>query len=78
MMTGVQIQSLPITVDLDILGSTPVFSGTRVPVRSVFDYVADGCSLDEFLENFPTVLRADAIAVLDAGGSSLVDQAQQK
>jgi len=62
-MTLAQIQSLPITIDIDILGGTPVFFGTRVPVRTVFDYLADGCGLDEFLENFPTVSRSDAVAI---------------
>lgn len=74
-MTAAQIESLPITIDPDLLGGTPVFSGTRVPVRTVFDYLADGCSLDEFLENFPTVTRTNALAVLEAGGTSLLDQA---
>jgi len=73
-----QLQALPIRIDPDILGGTPVFAGTRVPVRTVFDYLADGCSLEEFLENFPTVNRADAIAVLEAGGTSLLDQALQR
>ena len=78
LMTMAQIQSLPITIDPDILGGTPVFYGTRVPVRTVFDYLADGCTLDEFLENFPSVKRADAVAVLEAGGTSLLDQALQR
>ena len=77
-MTMAQLQALPIRIDPDILGGTPVFAGTRVPVRTVFDYLADGCSLEEFLENFPTVNRADAIAVLEAGGTSLLDQALQR
>jgi uncharacterized protein (DUF433 family) len=67
-MTVVQIQALPITIDSEILGGTPVFTGTRVPVRTIFDYLADGCSLDEFLENFPSVARKDAVVVLEAGG----------
>ena len=65
-MTTAQLRALPINVDPDILGGSPVFSGTRVPVRTIFDYLADGCSLDEFLENFPSVARADAIKVLEA------------
>jgi uncharacterized protein (DUF433 family) len=52
-----------------------VFKGTRVPVRTVFDYLADGCSLDEFLDNFPSVSRENAILVLEAGGTSLLEQA---
>jgi uncharacterized protein (DUF433 family) len=77
-VTTTQLQSLPIQSDPDILGGTPVFTGTRVPVRTVFDYLADGCSLDEFLENFPTVVRADAIAVVEAGGDSLLELAQRR
>ena len=55
-----------------------MFKGTRVPVRTVFDYLADSCTLDEFLDNFPSVSRTDAIAVLDAGGTSLLDQALRR
>ncbi len=53
-----------ITVDPEILGGTPVFNGTRVPVRTLFEYLADGLSLDYFLESFPSVTRDQAIAVL--------------
>ena len=75
-MTVAQVQSLPIIKNPKVMGGTPVFKGTRVPVRTVFDYMADGCSLDEFLDEFPTVLRADAIKVLEAGGTCLEDLAQ--
>ena len=77
-MTVAQLQSLPIHIDPDILGGTPVFKGTRVPVRTVFDYLADGCNLDEFLDNFPSVSRENAILVLEAGGTSLLEQALPK
>jgi len=77
-MTVAQVQALPIHSDPDILGGTPVFKGTRVPVRTVFDYLADGCSLDEFLDNFPSVSRENAILVLEAGGTSLLEQALSK
>jgi len=53
-----------ITVDADILGGTPVFKGTRVPVRTLFEYLADSLSLDYFLESFPSVSREQAVAVL--------------
>ncbi len=49
----------------DILGGTPVFRGTRVPVRSLVDYLEAGQRLDDFLEQFPTVRREQAIAVLE-------------
>ena len=51
--------------DPNILGGTPVFAGTRVPVRTLFDYLEDDYSLTEFLTFFPTVSRELALAVLD-------------
>jgi uncharacterized protein (DUF433 family) len=47
-----------------ILGGTPVFAGARVPVSSLFEYLADGLDLDYFLESFPTVERHQTVAVL--------------
>jgi uncharacterized protein (DUF433 family) len=52
-----------IVADWEILGGEPVFRGTRVPVASLFEHLESDCSLDEFLENFPTVTRAAAVAV---------------
>lgn len=49
----------------DILGGTPVFAGTRVPVRILMEHLEAGDRLDEFLDDFPTVSRAQAIAVLE-------------
>jgi uncharacterized protein (DUF433 family) len=49
----------------DILGGTPVFAGTRVPVQTLFDYLEGGDSLDEFLDDFPAVTRDRAIEVLE-------------
>ena len=54
-----------------ILGGCPVFVGTRVPTRALFDYLADGLSLDYFLETFPSVSRDQAIAVLRYGQQRL-------
>lgn len=51
--------------DPEILGGTPVFIGTRVPVKSLYDYLEAGDSLDEFLESFPSVGRKQAIAALE-------------
>ena len=48
-----------------ILGGTPVFAGTRVPVQTLFDYLEAGDSLDEFLDDFPAVTRDHAIKVLE-------------
>ena len=68
---------LPITVDKDIMSGAPVFRGTRVPVQTVFDYLADGYTLDMFLDSFPTVRREDAVRVLQAAGHILLDEATQ-
>ncbi len=51
--------------DPEILGGTPCFRGTRVPVESLLDYLEAGDSLDEFLDNFPSVSREAAIAALE-------------
>jgi uncharacterized protein (DUF433 family) len=51
--------------DRDILGGTPVFRGTRVPVRTLFDYLEGGETLEEFLKGFPTVTRKAAVAALE-------------
>lgn len=61
----ISVRNLPITIDPNIMSGVPVFRGTRVPIRTLFDYIADGFDLDEFLDNFPTVNRADAIQVLE-------------
>jgi uncharacterized protein (DUF433 family) len=50
----------------EILSGTPVFVGTRVPVRALFDYLEGGDTIEEFLHQFPTVKREQTIAVLDA------------
>lgn len=49
----------------DILGGTPVFAGTRVPVQTLFDYLEEGDTLDEFLDDFPAVSREHAVKVLE-------------
>ena len=53
--------------DPNILGGKPVFAGTRLPVQALFDYLADGLSLDYFLETFPSVTREKAASVLRYG-----------
>ena len=55
-----------ITIDPDILGGQPVFAGTRVPIETLFDHLEAGVSLDEFLNDFPTVSKAQAIALLES------------
>jgi len=51
--------------DPGILGGTPVFRGTRVPIQTLFDYLEGGETLEEFLEGFPTVSREAAVAALE-------------
>jgi uncharacterized protein (DUF433 family) len=53
--------------DPDILGGTPVFVGTRVPVKSLYDHLEAGDGLDEFLDSFPSVTREQAVAALELG-----------
>lgn len=52
--------------DPEILGGTPVFVGTRVPLKNLIDYLAAGDSLDDFLDDFPSVTREQAVAALEA------------
>ncbi|MBC6608961.1 DUF433 domain-containing protein [Hymenobacter sp. BT188] len=54
-----------IIIDSDILGGQPVFKGTRVPVETLFDHLEAGVSLEEFLDDFPTVTRQQAITTLE-------------
>ena len=61
-----------ITVDPDILGGTPVFAGTRVPVKTLFDYLEDDYTLEEFLECFPTVTRQMAVQMLEQSQRAIV------
>ena len=57
---------------VDVLGGTPVFSGTRVPVRILIEYLEAGDRLDDFLDSFPTVSRSQAIEVLERAKAVLV------
>jgi uncharacterized protein (DUF433 family) len=65
-----------ITKDPDILGGTPVFWGTRVPFQALLDYLEGGQTLDEFLEDFPTVTRETAVRALEHAKSLVVSQLQ--
>jgi uncharacterized protein (DUF433 family) len=57
--------------DPEILGGTPVFVGTRVPLRNLFDYLERGHGIDEFLDAFPTVSKEQAIAALENAHEAL-------
>jgi uncharacterized protein (DUF433 family) len=59
-------------IEPDILDGTPVFLGTRVPVQSLFDYLEGGETLDEFLRQFPSVKRDQAISALDLARATLL------
>jgi len=60
-----------ITIDPDTMGGQPVFKGTRVPVETLFDHLEDGASLDEFLDDFDTVSKEQAIAVMEIASKLL-------
>jgi uncharacterized protein (DUF433 family) len=60
-----QIMQEAITRDREVMHGIPVFRGTRVPVQTLFDYLENGESLDDFLEGFPTISRAHAVQVLE-------------
>jgi uncharacterized protein (DUF433 family) len=64
-----------ITVDPESLGATPVFRGTRVPIKTLFDHLKAGDSLNVFLEDFPSVRRELAIAVLEQARAALLSDA---
>ena len=65
-----------ITTNRDILGGAPVFSGTRVPVQTLLDYLEAGDSIDDFRAGFPTVSREQVIAFLETAKDKLVASAR--
>ena len=67
-----EIEGLPITVDPDIVSGTPVFTGTRVPVDALITNLEAGLTLDEFLDNFPSVTREQALQVLEFSKNTLI------
>jgi uncharacterized protein (DUF433 family) len=64
-----------ITVDPEIHSGTPVFAGTRVPIKTLFDHLEAGDSLEVFLDDFPSVSRELAIAVLEEARTALIADA---
>ncbi len=62
--------------DPEILGGTPVFVGTRVPAHTLFEYLEGGESIDEFLQQFPSVTRAQVVAALEFAKESLLSSAR--
>ena len=54
-----------LSIDNDVLGGQPVFSGTRVPIETLFDHIENGITIDEFLEDFPSVSKKQVLALLE-------------
>lgn len=73
-----EIDSLPITIDPEIVSGTPVFRGTRVPVNALLSNLEAGLTVDEFLEKFPTVTREQALQVLGFSRSTLQRLAESR
>ena len=64
-----------VKIDPEIMSGTPCFAGTRVPARTLIDYLEGGDSLDDFLEDFPTVSREQAVALLEEASELLIPRA---
>jgi uncharacterized protein (DUF433 family) len=62
-----------VTISPEIMSGTPVFCVTRVPIQNLLDYLKAGDSIDEFLDGFPTVTRAQVIGFLDAAEAQIGD-----
>lgn len=67
----------PISIDPEIQGGTPCFAGTRVPVKSLFDYLGRDRSLDNFLRQFPSVTREQATEVLEEAGQRILSETHE-
>jgi len=70
-MKEVEMDTNIVTTDPEILGGTPVFTGTRVPIAVLFENLADGLTLDEILDSYPTLKREQALAALEQAESLL-------
>ena len=79
-MSGQPMTSLPeplITISPEYLSGAPIFTGTRVPVQALFDYIEAGDPLDEFLDDFPNVSREHAVAVLEMARQAAIAEASK-
>ena len=65
-----------ITNSPEIMGGTPVFTGTRVPVQTLFEYLEAGDTIDDFLDGFPTVTRQQVVAVLETAKVRVLAEVQ--
>lgn len=70
------VKSSVVSSSADVLGGTPVFAGTRVPVEALLDYLEDGDSIDEFLEGFPSVSREQVVAFLEETKARVLAEAR--
>ncbi len=68
------MKSEVIQIDSEILGGTPVFKGTRVPIETLFDHLEDDISIDDFLKDFPTVTHQQAVDVIELAGQILTSK----
>jgi uncharacterized protein (DUF433 family) len=64
-----------VKIDSEILSGAPCFAGTRVPVRALLDYIEGGDTLDQFLEQYPTVSRKQAVGFLEESANAIVGKA---
>jgi uncharacterized protein (DUF433 family) len=64
-----------ISINREVLSGTPVFQGTRVPIKNLFDYLETGNSLEKFLEEFPSVSREQAISLMELAENILISNA---
>jgi uncharacterized protein (DUF433 family) len=67
-----------INIDSEVMGGTPVFTGTRVPIKYLFDYLETGETTDEFLENFPSVKRWQVIKLLESAHQTVLSKNEQE
>ncbi len=65
-----------INIDPEVMGGTPVFRGTRVPVQSLIDHIEGNIPIEEFLDDFPSVSRDQAVALLEVAFASVVNEAK--
>ncbi len=63
-----------ISVSSEIMSGTPVFTGTRVPIQTLLDYLTAGDSIDDFLDGFPTVTREQVITFLEEAGKQMINK----
>lgn len=78
MLFSVKVEELKgiIHSDPEIMGGTPVFAGTRVPLQNLIDYLEGGESIEDFLQGFPAVTREQVIAVIEAGKLKMLETVQ--